>query len=530
MLAVMDGSEGSDDSVNSAVAAAYQSLRHRAPHVLLGVTGSIAAFKACQLASDLTKSGCRVRVIMTAAARQFVGTATFDALTHSVTRTDMFPETEYALSIDGDDTGNRDLGVSISHIEDAKWADIAVIAPATANIIAKLAAGLSGDYLSTTMLAATCAKLVCPAMNVHMYENPATQRNLAICRQFGYRLVEPETGILACQDVGKGRLANVTTIERAIADMLQATLPVPVPVRASAQTSSDYETAESSGYGQTSSRADAPESGRDGQAAAAVGEANTDGTVSETTNTDDSGDGQQPLAGLNALITAGPTQEPLDPVRYITNHSTGKMGYALAQAAKALGAEVTLVSGPVALPEPAGVNVVQVLSAEDMFEAVQRHFASADIVVMAAAVGDFRPEHADAEKIKKQGRADMTVRLVSNPDILAWMGAHRRTDGSQALCGFAMETQDLIHNAARKLLAKRCDMLVANDLREPGAGFSTDTNVVTILTPAGGSGDDDDNGLPNQQVRTERLPQMPKTQLAAVILRRLAGIRAQAIA
>jgi phosphopantothenoylcysteine decarboxylase/phosphopantothenate--cysteine ligase len=206
------------------------------------------------------------------------------------------------------------------------------------------------------------------------------------------------------------------------------------------------------------------------------------------------------------------------------------MGYALAQAAKALGAEVTLVSGPVALPEPAGVNVVQVLSAEDMLEAVRRYFASADIAVMAAAVGDFRPEHADAEKIKKQGRADMTVRLVSNPDILAWMGAHRRTDGSQALCGFAMETQDLIHNAARKLLAKRCDMLVANDLREPGAGFATDTNVVTILTPAGGSGNGDDNGLPNQQVHIERLPQMPKTQLAAVILRRLAGIRAQAAA
>jgi phosphopantothenoylcysteine decarboxylase/phosphopantothenate--cysteine ligase len=528
MLADMDGSEGSDDSVNSAVAAAYQTFRHRAPHVLLGVTGSIAAFKACQLASDLTKSGCRVRVIMTAAARQFVGTATFDALTHSVTRTDMFPETEYALSIDGDGAGNRDLGVGVSHIEDAKWADIAIIAPATANSIAKLAAGLADDYLSTTMLAATCPKLVCPAMNVHMYENSATQRNLAICRQFGYRLVEPETGILACQDVGKGRLANVATIERAIADMLQTALPV--PVSASSQATSGYMSPESSGYEQTASRAGAPESGRDGQAADAVGEAKTDGTVSETTNTDDSGNNQQPLAGLNALITAGPTQEPLDPVRYITNHSTGKMGYALAQAAKALGAEVTLVSGPVALPEPAGVNVVQVLSAEDMFEAVQRHFVSADIAVMASAVGDFRPEHADAEKIKKQGRADMTVRLVSNPDILAWMGAHRRTDGSQALCGFAMETQDLIHNAARKLLAKRCDMLVANDLREPGAGFATDTNVVTILTPAGGSGDGDDNGLPNQQVHIERLPQMPKTQLAAVILRRLAGIRAQAAA
>jgi phosphopantothenoylcysteine decarboxylase/phosphopantothenate--cysteine ligase len=530
MLAVMDGSEGSDDSVNSAVAAAYQSFRHRAPHVLLGVTGSIAAFKACQLASDLTKSGCRVRVIMTAAARQFVGTATFDALTHSVTRTEMFPETEYALSMEGDGADNRDFGVGISHIEDAKWADIAVIAPATANSIAKLAAGLADDYLSTTMLAATCPKLVCPAMNVHMYENPVTQRNLAVCRQLGYRLVEPETGILACQDVGKGRLANVATIERAIADMLRAALLVLVPVSASSQAPSGYMSPESSGYGQTSSRAGAPESGRNGQAADAVNETNTDGTVSETTNADDNDSDERPLAGLSALITAGPTQEPLDPVRYITNHSTGKMGYALAQAAKALGAEVTLVSGPVALPEPAGVNVVHVLSAEDMFEAVQRHFASADIVVMAAAVGDFRPEHADAEKIKKQGRADLTVRLVSNPDILAWMGGHRRTDGSQALCGFAMETQDLIHNAARKLLAKRCDMLVANDLREPGAGFATDTNVVTILTPAGGCGDDDDNGLPNQQVRTERLPQMPKTQLAAVILRRLAGIRAQAAA
>ncbi|MCI1242128.1 MAG: bifunctional phosphopantothenoylcysteine decarboxylase/phosphopantothenate synthase [Bifidobacterium subtile] len=509
--------------------------------MLLGVTGSIAAFKACQIASDLTKTGCRVRVIMTDATRQFVGTATFDALTHSVTRTDMFPETEYALSMDGDGTGNHDLGVGVSHIEDAKWADIAVIAPATANIIAKLAAGLADDYLSTTMLAATCPKLVCPAMNVHMYENPATQRNLAVCRQFGYRLVEPETGILACQDVGKGRLANVATIERAIVDMLQAALPV--PMRASAQTPSGYETAGE--CGQTLSRACAPEFGRDEQVTGIVSKTNADDTVGEATtdgNGRGSGNDQQPLAGLNALITAGPTQEPLDPVRYITNHSTGKMGYALAQAAKALGAAVTLVSGPVALPEPTGVNVVQVLSAEDMFEAVQRRLASADIAVMAAAVGDFRPEHADAEKIKKQGRADLTVRLVSNPDILVWLGAHQRTDGSQALCGFAMETEDLIHNAAKKLLAKRCDMLVANDLREPGAGFATDTNVVTILTPAGngkgssggennGGADDDgadDNGVLNQQVHTERLQQMPKTQLAVEILRRLAGIRQRA--
>lgn len=442
-------------------------------HILLGVTGSIAAFKACQLASSLTKHGCEVRVMMTAAAQKFIGPASFDALTHTTTRTDMFPASEYAVSTDE----YGDARVGVSHIEDAKWADMVVIAPATANVIAKFAYGLADDYLTSTVLAATCPKLVCPAMNVHMYENPATQRNIRICRELGFRFVDPTSGMLACQDVGKGRMAEPADIETVIGDILAE-----------------------------AERATTPS-----------GNATPAATSTATPDTTPF------LKGLNVLVTAGPTQEPLDPVRYLTNHSTGKMGYALAEAARDLGATVTLVSGPVSLPEPEGVNIVHVTTARDMFAAVSDNFKHADITVMAAAVGDFRAETASPQKIKKHGRTTLTLELVANPDILAWAGEHKRTDGSQTLCGFAMETEHLVENAARKLAEKHCDMLVANNLRDPGAGFATDTNVVTILTPAADADDPADES--HNIADIERIAQMPKTELAKLILARLNGLR-----
>ncbi|RSX48975.1 bifunctional phosphopantothenoylcysteine decarboxylase/phosphopantothenate--cysteine ligase CoaBC [Bifidobacterium callimiconis] len=440
-------------------------------HILLGVTGSIAAFKACQLASSLTKHGCEVRVMMTAAAQKFVGPASFDALTHTTTRTDMFPASEYAVSTDE----YGDARVGVSHIEDAKWADMVVIAPATANMIAKFAYGLADDYLTSTVLAATCPKLVCPAMNVHMYENPATQRNIRICRELGFRFVDPTSGMLACQDVGKGRMAEPADIETVIGNILAETENATTPNGTTA-----------------SARVSTP----------------------STTPF---------LKGLNVLVTAGPTQEPLDPVRYLTNHSTGKMGYALAEAARDLGATVTLVSGPVSLPEPEGVNIVHVTTARDMFAAVSDNFKHADITVMAAAVGDFRAETASPQKIKKHGHTTLTLELVANPDILAWAGEHKRTDGSQTLCGFAMETEHLVENAARKLAEKHCDMLVANNLRDPGAGFATDTNVVTILTPADDTDDPADES--HNIADIERIGQMPKTDLAKLILAKLNDLR-----
>ncbi|PJM75539.1 bifunctional phosphopantothenoylcysteine decarboxylase/phosphopantothenate synthase [Bifidobacterium simiarum] len=440
----------------------------RPRHILLGVTGSIAAFKACQLASNLTKHGREVRVMMTASATKFVGPVTFDSLTHTATRTAMFPAAEYATYTD--EFGEARVGVS--HIEDAKWADIVVIAPATANVIAKFASGIADDYLTSTTLAATCPKLVCPAMNVHMYENPATQRNIAECRELGFRFVDPTSGLLACQDVGKGRLAEPEDIEQAIDALLDETL------------------------------------------GAVEGPDANDNAATTDADTVDNATESLPLAGLNVLITAGPTQEPLDPIRYLTNHSTGKMGYALAEAARDMGADVTLVSGPVALDAPANVRIDRVTTAQDMFEAVSSHFPQADLTIMAAAVGDFRPASAASEKIKKHGRTTLELELVSNPDILAWAGEHKRTDGSQAICGFAMETQHLIENAAKKLLEKHCDMLVANNLREPGAGFATDTNVVTILTPTD-----------EQTADIEQLDRMPKRDLAKVILNRLNALR-----
>ena len=452
-------------------------------HILLGVTGSIAAFKACHLASDWTKAGNEVRVIETAAAEQFVTPLTFTSLTHAQTRTAMFPNIT-ASSIQGDVISNPSSPASINHIADAAWADALVIAPASADIIARIAAGLADDTLTSTILAFHGAvKVLCPAMNVHMFENPATQRNLRICKELGWSIVEPESGNLACGDTGKGRMEEPAEIERIVAGLLE---------QASQQTDTN---APASGPAPVSPSPTSPET--------------------------------KPLDGLHVLITAGPTQEPLDPVRFLTNHSTGKMGYGFAHEAAALGATVTLISGPVSLPEPGEptIETIHVTTAQQMFEAVQQAYETADIIVMTAAVGDFRVSEVAGEKIKKAGRSSIQIELVSNPDILAWVGAHKRTDGSQVLCGFAMETQHLIENAAKKLASKHCDMLVANNLRDAGAGFGTDTNVVTVLTPA--PGDASDSQAPIQP-HVEKWQKMGKTELAHQLLLRLAALRTAA--
>ena len=415
--------------------------------ILLGVTGSIAAFKACHLASDWTKAGHTVRVVETAAAEGFVTPLTFTSLTGQATRTAMFPAAPAPLGDVAADPGHPH---TINHVKDAAWADVLVVAPASADVIARIACGLADDTLTSTILAYEGPKVLCPAMNVHMYDNPATRRNLRVCRELGWLVVEPGEGKLACGDEGRGRMAEPEEIERRVGALLEA-----------------------------------------------------DGTSA------------RPLEGLHVLVTAGPTREPIDPVRFLTNHSTGKMGYAVAAAAARLGARVTLVSGPVALEAPEGCEVVRVTTACEMFDAVARVFADADMTVMSAAVGDFRVAEVAVDKIKKNGRASLTLELVSNPDILAWAGAHKRRDGSQTLCGFAMETRDLVANAARKLSAKRCDMLVANDLREEGAGFASDTNVVTVLTP----------GADPAEPEVERWELMAKTDLAERLLLRLAELR-----
>ena len=421
-------------------------------HILLGVTGSIAAFKAYHLASDWTKAGHEVRVIETTAAEGFVTPLTFTSLTHQPTRTTMFPAYPAAH---GDVTANPTVPTTINHVADAAWANLLVVAPASADVIARIACGLANDTLTSTILAYEGPKILCPAMNVHMYNNPATQRNLKTCAELGWQIVEPEEGNLACGDVGRGRMEEPARIEEVAARLL----------------------------------ADAQ---------------------------DDQASSSSPLKGLRVLVTAGPTQEPLDPVRYLTNHSTGKMGYAIASAAAEFGADVTLVSGPVALTAPDAVDVVRVTTAQDMFDAVADAFPAADITIMAAAVGDFRVTEIAPEKIKKAGRSSITVELVSNPDILAWAGERKRDDGSQILCGFAMETEHLIRNAEKKLTSKHCDMLVANNLRDAGAGFGTDTNVVTVLTSGA-----EDAGTP----KIEHWDKMDKTVLAQRLLLRLAALR-----
>lgn len=364
--------------------------------VVLGVSGGIAAFKAAQLTSDLIKKGYDVEVIMTKNATEFITPLTFESLTKHNVMVSTFEK-----------VADR----SVKHVSIAQRADVFVIVPASANVIAKIAHGIADDMLTTTFLAASCKKMICPAMNTNMYENSITQHNLQLCKSYGYFIIEPASGYLACGDIGKGKLEDVSIILEHIEQELEE---------------------------------------------------------------------EQPLKGKRVMITAGPTQEALDPVRFISNHSSGKMGYELARAAQQMGADVTLISGPVHETAAEGIHVISIRSALDMFEAVKEHFPHQDMIIKAAAVGDYRPAQMAEDKIKKQGDT-LEITFIKNPDILAYIGAHKTND--QVVCGFAMETQDLIENATQKLIKKNCDMLVANNLRDKGAGFQGDTNIVTIIEP-----------------------------------------------
>lgn len=363
--------------------------------VVLGVCGGIAAYKAAQLTSNLIKKGYDVEVIMTKNATEFIAPLTFEALTKHNVMVSTF-----------DKVADR----SVKHISIAQRCDVFAVVPASANVIAKLAHGIADDMLTTTFLAASCPKIICPAMNTGMYENVITQRNIGTLKELGMEIVEPQSGRLACGDSGKGRLCDLSLIEDAI-EMAMIK--------------------------------------------------------------------NKPLKGRQVLISAGPTQEAIDPVRFISNHSTGKMGIALAWVAKALGADVTMIHGPIAQPIPYGVNAIKITSAKEMAEAFINQYEQADFIIKAAAVSDYRSEDIKTDKIKKN-EDTLDLKLIKNPDILRWLGEHKKPH--QILCGFAMETQNLLENAQQKLSAKHCDLLVANHLKQQGAGFATDTNVVTILT------------------------------------------------
>lgn len=386
--------------------------------VVLGVTGGIAAYKIASLASMLKKQHANVEVIMTQNATNFITPITFESLTGNKCLVDTF---------------DRNFQFQVEHISLAKRADIFMIAPATANVIAKIAHGLADDMLTTTFLACKKPKYVVPAMNTQMYENPITQDNLDICRKYGMHVIDPACGYLACGDTGAGKMPEPEILFQYI--MNEIAYP-------------------------------------------------------------------HDLAGKKILVTAGPTREAIDPVRYITNHSTGKMGYAIAENAVRRGAEVTLVSGSVNISAPLGVNLVPVVSARDMFEAVTARSEEQDVIIKAAAVADYRPKVVGTEKTKKKD-GDMAIELERTDDILAWLGAHRRE--GQFLCGFSMETEHMLENSQAKLERKHIDMIVANNLKVKGAGFGTDTNVVTIITKDG----------------IEELEMMTKTEVASQLLNRI---------
>lgn len=366
--------------------------------VLLGITGGIACYKAAELASALVKQHCKVRVLMTKNATEFIAPLTFESLTGNPVAVDTF---------------DRDRPWEIEHIALADQADLVLIAPATANVLAKLAHGLADDMLTTTVLACDCPKLAAPAMNTRMYENAVTQDNLDALRRYGWEIIEPVSGRLACGATGKGKLPDPERLLEAVLHALTH---------------------------------------------------------------------RKDMTGLKVLVTAGPTREALDPVRYLTNLSTGRMGYAVARAAAARGADVTLVTGPTELPRPPYMaEVVEVTSARQMFEAVTARSAEMDLIVKAAAVADYRPATVAENKIKKtRSGTDLSLPLERTDDILAWLGAHKR-DG-QVLCGFSMETADLLEHSREKLEKKRVDLIAANNLREEGAGFGTSTNLLTFLT------------------------------------------------
>ena len=383
--------------------------------VLLGVTGGIAAYKMASVASGLRKAGATVHVIMTQNATQFITPLTFETLTNNRCIVDTFA---------------RDFQYDVKHISLAKAADLILIAPATANVIAKLANGIADDMLTTTVLAARCKKLVAPAMNTAMLENPITQDNLAKLKKYGFGIIEPAVGLLACKDVGSGKLPEPETLLDCIAMELAR---------------------------------------------------------------------EKDMAGLHVTVTAGPTQEALDPVRYLTNHSTGRMGYAIAREAMLRGAQVTLISGPTALKPVPGVKTVDVVTAREMFEAVKSSLPETDILIKAAAVADYRPAQVAQDKIKKKD-GELAIPLERTDDILGWVAEHRHP--GLFVCGFSMETRDMVESSRKKLEKKHLDMIAANNLKVAGAGFGVDTNVVTILT----------------KDETKELPLMGKDQVAGRLL------------
>lgn len=389
--------------------------------VLLGVTGSIAAYKIASLASMLVKQGAKVQVLMTENATNFINPITFETLTGRKCLVDTF---------------DRNFEFSVEHVSIAKAADVVMIAPASANVIAKLAHGLADDMLTTTVLACRCKKIIAPAMNTNMYENPIVQDNLKVCERYGMEVITPATGYLACGDTGAGKMPEPEVLFEYIVREIAF--------------------------------------GKD-------------------------------LAGKRVLVTAGPTRESIDPVRFITNRSTGKMGYAVARAAAYRGARVTLVTGPVNLKPPMFVDVVPVENAREMFEAVTLRSGEMDMIVKSAAVADYRPGTVGEEKIKKSD-GDMSIALERTDDILGWLGRHRRE--GQILCGFSMETQNMLENSAAKLEKKHVDMIVANNLKVSGAGFGTDTNVVTFITKDG----------------AEELPILTKDEVAHRLLDRLLSL------
>ena len=383
--------------------------------VLLCVSGSIAAYKIAYLASALKKLKADVHVLMTRNATNFINPITFETLTGNKCLVDTF---------------DRNFEFSVEHVSLAKAADVVLVAPASANVIAKLAHGLADDMLTTTVLACTCKKIISPAMNTRMFENPTTQDNLKICEHYGMEVISPASGYLACGDTGAGKMPEPEVLLQYILKEVQ------------------YE---------------------------------------------------KDLKGKKILVTAGPTREAIDPVRYITNHSTGKMGYAIAKTAALRGADVTLVSGPAEVEPPMFVNFVPVVTAKDMFEAVTSRSDEMDAVIKAAAVADYRPKFVNTEKTKKKD-GDMAIELERTDDILKWLGEHKKE--SQFLCGFSMETEHMLENSRAKLKKKNLDMIVANNLKVAGAGFGTDTNVVTMI----------------RENKETELPIMSKEEVAGAIL------------
>ena len=393
--------------------------------VILGVTGGIACYKSAALASKLKQRGYDVEVVLTKNATEFIGPHTFESLTHNRAMVDTF---------------DRNFQSHVEHIALADKADLLIVAPATANIIAKAAHGIADDMLSTTILACDCKKLIAPAMNTRMYDNPVTQDNLETLRRYGWEVIEPASGRLACGAVGRGKMPEPE-------DLLEA----------------------------------------------------VDHAIAY----------EKDLSGVRILVTAGPTQEPVDPVRYLTNHSSGRMGYAIARAAAWRGAEVTLVSGPTALKKPAYVETVDVVTAREMFGAVTGRDGEQDVIIKAAAVADYRPAEVADGKIKKGAGEGLTLELRRTDDILAYLGEHKRP--GQILCGFSMETENLIENSRKKLLKKNLDIVAANSLRQEGAGFGVSTNVLTLITREG---------------ETE-LPLLTKDEAAHKLLDRIAGLRGE---